>query len=148
VSGCKRVLVVNGPNLDILGSREVDIYGSVTLSELEDLIRKRAAELGVEVEMFQSNHEGAIIDKLREHGSDAVIINPAAFTHYSYAIRDALAALDVPAVEVHLSNIHARDGFRNVSVTAPVVLGQICGLGWLGYLLALEAIVRIGGTEA
>ncbi len=94
MSRCGRVLVVNGPNLDILGSREVDIYGSLTLPELEDLIRKRAAELGVEVEMFQSNHEGDIIDKLHQHASDAVVINPAAFTHYSYAIRDALAALE------------------------------------------------------
>lgn len=148
MSRCRRVLVVNGPNLDILGRREVGVYGSETSQELQKRIEQRAAELGVEVEVFQSNHEGAIIDRLHECAADAVIINPAAFTHYSYAIRDALAALDVPVIEVHLSNIHAREGFRSHSVTAPVVLGQICGLGWLGYVLALEAAVRWGGKES
>lgn len=142
-----RVLVVNGPNLDILGQREVGIYGALTLPEIEDRIRQRAEELAIEAELFQSNSEGAIIDRLHQCTEDAVIINPAAYTHYSYAIRDALAAISVPVIEVHLSNIYARGEFRSHSVTAPVVLGQICGFGWLGYLLALEAATALGGKR-
>ena len=147
MSPIQRVLVVNGPNLDILGRRDTGIYGSLTLPEIEDKIRTKAAELGIEVEFFQSNSEGEIIDRLHQCDCDAVVINPAAFTHYSYAIRDALEALDVPAVEVHLSNIFAREEFRSRSVTAAVVMGQICGFGWVGYLLALEALKLIGGKD-
>jgi 3-dehydroquinate dehydratase-2 len=143
----KSVLVVNGPNLDILGRREVGVYGALTLPEIEGRIRHRADELGVDVAFFQSNSEGEIIDRLHRCTEDAVIINPAAYTHYSYAIRDALAALSVPVIEVHLSNIFAREEFRSHSVTAPVVLGQICGFSWLGYLLALEAVAAFGGNE-
>lgn len=147
MSSTKRVLVVNGPNLDILGRRDVSTYGSLTLPEIDDRIRVRASELGIEVELFQSNSESGIIERLHQCDCDAVVINPAAFTHYSYAIRDALEALDVPVVEVHLSNIYAREEFRSHSVTAPVVIGQICGLGWVGYLLALEALTLIGGND-
>ncbi len=136
----RKIGVVNGPNLDILGKREPGVYGATTLAEIEARVRKAAEATGLEVDFFQSNTEGAIIDYLhRVDGEvDGIIINPAAFTHYSIAIRDALAAMAVPVIEVHLSNIYAREPFRHKSVTAPVVTGQISGLGWQGYLLALQ----------
>lgn len=138
----KKYLVVNGPNLNMLGVREPEIYGKATLSELENDIIKKADELGVMVDFFQSNHEGEIIDKI--HSSigvySGIIINPGAFTHYSYAIADALSCIDVPAIEVHISNIHKREDFRRNSVTAASCKGQISGLGFYGYILALEAL--------
>ena len=137
------LLVVNGPNLNLLGQRDPQVYGSMTLPEIEANIQKRAKELGVEVTFFQSNSEGGLIDYLQQHGpnSQGVIINPGAYTHYSLALRDALDNLRVPIVEVHISNIHSREWFRRRSVTASVVQGQVSGLGWRGYIAALEYLV-------
>lgn len=141
-----RILVVNGPNLHRLGSREVEVYGQVTLATIEARVKAVGAELGVTVECYQSNSEGAIVDILTgvgvDQGPDGIIINPAAYTHTSVAIRDALAAAAAPAIEVHISNIHRREEFRRHSYTAPVCLGQICGLGADGYEWALRALVR------
>jgi 3-dehydroquinate dehydratase-2 len=141
-SHVRRFLLVNGPNLNLLGSREPAHYGATTLGAIEAAVRARAAELAppAEIAACQSNHEGVIIDFLHAEGpgADGIIINPGAFTHYSYAIRDALSAIDRPFVEVHLSNVHAREPFRHHSVTAPIAAGQIVGLGMAGYLLALD----------
>ena len=136
------ILVVNGPNLNLLGTREPGLYGSGTLSSIIDGLdsRGRQGSPSLEIRAFQSNHEGALLDFLHDHASEAagVIINAGALTHYSYALRDALAAIGIPTVEVHLTNIHAREPFRHLSVIAPVVAGQIAGLGPEGYYLALE----------
>lgn len=136
-----KVLVVHGPNLNLLGVREPEKYGLLTLVEINDLIRSHAAESGVDVKIFQSNSEGAIIDAIQDaRGSiDAIVINPGAYTHYSIAIRDAIAGVGIPAVEVHLSNVHAREEFRHKSVIAPVCAGQIAGFGAASYLLGLDA---------
>jgi 3-dehydroquinate dehydratase II len=139
------VLVLNGPNLNLLGSREPGVYGATTLEEIvNDLIACAGdADPPLGLKHVQSNHEGAIVDAIQElgPGSAGIIINPAALTHYSIAVRDALAAVGVPTVEVHLSNIHAREEFRHHSVVAPVVLGQIAGLGPDGYRLALQYLI-------
>ena len=138
----KTVLLLNGPNLNTLGWREPDVYGAVTLAEIERRTAAAGEKLGLAVRCFQSNHEGAIIDEIHKarDSADGIIMNPGAFTHYSYAIRDAIAAVGLPAVEVHLSNVYKREPFRHVSVTAPVMLGVIAGLGPIGYELALEAL--------
>lgn len=137
-----KILVLNGPNINFLGIREKGIYGTADYAALVGMIQDKAAQLGVEVEVFQSNYEGALIDKIQENygKADGIVINPGAFTHYSYALRDALASVEIPKIEVHISNVHKREEFRHTSVTAPVCTGQIVGLGLKGYLLAMEAL--------
>ncbi|HKV87955.1 MAG TPA: type II 3-dehydroquinate dehydratase [Candidatus Dormibacteraeota bacterium] len=140
----KSVVVVNGPNLNLLGKREPHIYGTRSLEDLEQAVRARAAGLGMDVSMFQSNDEGEIIDYLQQHapGSVGIVINPGALSHYSLALYDCLQALALPVVEVHLSNIHAREEFRSRSVTARAARGVITGLGFSGYELALEFLAK------
>lgn len=135
-----RILLLNGPNLNMLGTREPHIYGATTLQDIEQALTQRASHAQAEIVCVQSNHEGALIDAIqREHAhSDGIIINPGAFTHYSYALRDALSAVTCPIIEVHISNVYKREEFRHHSVIAPIATGQIAGLGWQGYLLALE----------
>ena len=138
------IAVVNGPNLNLLGSREPGIYGKTTWEEVRERLQKKAEEMGFKLDFFQSNHEGAIIDYLQGLPGRArgLIINPGALTHYSYSLRDALAAIDLPAVEVHITNIHAREEWRSFSLVSQVVKGVICGLGVSGYGLALEAMAE------
>ena len=144
-----KIVVVNGPNLNLLGKREPHIYGTQTLADLNELVRARASELKAEVAQFQSNSEGEIIDFLHKEapGSAGVIINPGAFSHYSLALYDCLQALSLPVVEVHISNIHAREEWRSRSVTARAARGVITGLGFDGYILALEFLVKQGGKH-
>jgi 3-dehydroquinate dehydratase II len=140
----RRLLVVNGPNLNLLGTREPEVYGTTTLADIEGMVVRRAEELGVEVTCFQSNSEGAILDYLQREAPAAsgVVLNPGALTHYSYALYDCLRALRTPVVEVHISNLHARnEGFRGKDVTAPAAVGVIQGLGPRGYLMAMEYLV-------
>lgn len=139
-----KVLVLHGPNLNLLGKRETGIYGNLTFHELNQRLISLGKEWGMEVEVAQSNSEGGLIDRIHqaEGQFDAIVLNPGAYTHYSYALRDAIAAIDLPVYEVHLSNIHAREPFREKSVTAPVCQGQIVGFGPLSYELALLAIQK------
>lgn len=140
-----KILTIHGPNLNILGKREPEVYGYVTLEEINNSLQKLADIHQVELTIIQSNYEGAIIDALHDamNWADGVLINPGAYTHTSYAIRDALAAIKLPTVEVHLSNIYAREDFRHTSVIAPVCVGQISGFGWKSYELGLVALVNI-----
>jgi 3-dehydroquinate dehydratase-2 len=140
-----RIRVIHGPNLNLLGLREPGLYGTDTLEDLNRKIEELAHTLGIEVEVFQSNSEGEIVDLIQQcvGHADALVINPAAYTHYSIAIRDAVAAIRLPVVEVHLSNIHAREEFRHRSVVAPVACGQIAGFGSNSYLLGLQAAKQI-----
>jgi len=141
----RRILVLHGPNLNLLGTREPEVYGSTTLAGIDAELATLAAELGVSVEAFQSNHEGDLVDRIQACARDGfgfVIINPAAFTHTSVAIRDALAAVAIPFIEVHLSNVFAREAFRHHSHLSDLAAGMICGLGAQGYMLALRAAAR------
>lgn len=139
------ITVINGPNLNMLGSREPEIYGTTTLQEINEELVKKAVKLGLEVELFQSNHEGQIIDYIQKVANKAqgVIINPGALTHYGYSLRDTLTSLNIPVIEVHISNIQAREEWRSVSLISPVVSGVISGLGAAVYELALEAMAGL-----
>ena len=140
-----RILVIHGPNLNLLGTREPEHYGRVTLTDINVGLARLAEAADVELDAFQSNHEGALIERIhaaREQGVRAIIINPAAYTHTSVALRDALAAVEIPFVEVHLSNVHAREPFRHHSYFSDLAIGVICGLGHQGYMLALEYLLN------
>lgn len=141
----KKILVIHGPNLNLLGEREPGIYGTTGIDVLNQNIIDRAQQQGLKCEIFQSNHEGAIIDKLHSArlNYDGVVINAGAYTHYSYAIRDAIAAIKIPCIEVHISNVFARDGFRSQSVIAPVCKGSISGFGFGSYYLAIQALAEL-----
>ena len=142
----KKILVLNGVNLNMFGHRDPAQYGTITLAEIDAKLRDLAQTLGVEVESFQTNHEGAMCERIHQafrEGVDAVLINAGAWTHYSIALRDALSILTVPIIEIHMSNIHAREEFRHQSVIAPIAKGQICGFGADSYLLGLSAAVSV-----
>lgn len=142
-----KLLILNGPNLNRLGKREPDIYGAETLEDVERKLEAAATEHGVELAFFQSNVEGALIDKIHEAeevGLDGIVFNPGAFTHYSIALRDAIASIQVPVIEIHISNIHSREPFRQTSVIAPVCVGQLSGFGTDGYALAIQAFLLRG----
>lgn len=141
----KTILVMNGPNLNLLGEREPHIYGSLTLDDINQQLSEAASQLGLEIRTFQSNSEGALIDALQEarHWAAGVIFNPGAYTHNSVALRDCIDAISPPVIEVHISNIYARDEFRHKSVLSPVCMGKITGFGWRSYMLALQALAWI-----
>jgi 3-dehydroquinate dehydratase-2 len=141
----KKILLINGPNINLLGTREPEIYGTTTLAGVVELATERAAELGAELVAFQSNHEGAIVDRVQEaraEGVAAIVINPAAYTHTSVAIRDAILGVDIPFVEVHLSNVHAREPFRRHSYFSDKAEAVIAGMGVYGYLSAIEFVMK------
>lgn len=140
-----KILLIHGPNLNLLGKREPGIYGMSSLEEINGRAQRFAGEREAELRVFQSNSEGALIDAIQEAAewADGIVINPGAYTHYSYAIRDALSAVGLPAVEVHMSNIHAREEFRSRSVISAVVQGTVAGLGWRSYLLGIEALIGV-----
>ena len=145
----QKVLVIHGPNLNLLGEREPGVYGNTTFADLNRMILDRAEGLGLECEIFQSNHEGAIIDAIQEADTafDGIVINPGAYTHYSYAIHDALKAVSIPAVEVHMSDIQKREEFRHLSVTAPACIAQIRGHGFESYTMAIDMLAKLNPEE-
>ncbi len=141
-----KLLIINGPNINFLGIREKAVYGNEDYDFLLDMIAKKSKETGTNIEVFQSNHEGAIIDRIQDaysDGTEGIIINPGAYTHYSYAIRDALASYDIPKIEIHISDIDSREEFRKISVTAPVCNEQIKGLGLKGYTEAVDHMIKL-----
>lgn len=140
----KKILVIHGPNLNLLGKREPQIYGAVSLEEINQRLQEVAAAEGAELRILQSNHEGTLIDAIQAAATwaDGLLINPAAYTHTSYALRDAIAAVGLPAVEVHLTNIYAREPFRHASVIAPICVGQVSGFGWWSYVWGLRALLQ------
>lgn len=142
----KKVLVIHGPNLNLLGKREEDIYGKMSLGDINNSLSEKARTLGIGIDFFQSNHEGDIVQKIQdaeEQGFSAILINPAAYTHTSVALRDAISAIEIPVVESHISNIYAREEFRHTSLIAPVAVGQIAGFGVNSYIFGLEAIAEL-----
>ena len=147
-----RLLVLHGPNLNLLGTREPEVYGRVTLPQIDEALTARAQEAGVDLATFQSNHEGQLVDRVQKAAAeqvDFILINPAAYTHTSVALRDALAGVGIPFVEIHLSNVHRREAFRHHSYFSDLAVGVICGLGWKGYLYALEfALERLASQTA
>ena len=143
----KKISVIHGPNLNLLGEREPEHYGSMTLEDINSMLKDRASELGVEIDIFQSNSEVEIIEKIQLLTSDFTIINPAAFTHTSVALRDALLSVNIPFIEVHLSNVHAREPFRHHSYFSDVAAGVIVGLGAMGYSLALTAAINLPKSQ-
>jgi 3-dehydroquinate dehydratase II len=140
-----KILLIHGPNLNLLGKREPQIYGTAGLDEINERMKRVAEENCAELRVFQSNSEGALIDAIHDasNWADGIVINPGAYGHYSYAMRDALAAVSLPAIEVHLSNVYAREEFRYKSVISAVVVGSICGLGWRSYVCALQSLIGI-----
>ena len=145
-----KILVINGPNLNFLGIREKAVYGTQDYDHLLQMIAKKGAETESEIEVFQSNHEGAIIDRIQDayyDGTEGIVINPGAFTHYSYAIHDALSSVSMPKVEIHISDITAREEFRKISVTRPACDDQIYGKGLEGYLLAIDSVIELAGKR-
>ncbi len=140
-----KLLIINGPNLNFLGIREKAVYGTMNYDYLLEMIAKKGEEIGAAIEVFQSNHEGAIIDRIQDayfDGTEGIVINPGAYTHYSYAIHDALQSVTMPKIEIHISNIMEREDFRKISVTAPACDGQIYGKGLEGYLIAIDEVVK------
>jgi 3-dehydroquinate dehydratase-2 len=139
----QKILVIHGPNLNLLGKRKPEVYGNMNLEKINGEIKNFAKDKKIDIEIIQSNDEGEIVNAIQKaENYSAIVINPGGYTHTSVAIRDAIEAVDTPTVEVHLSNIYAREGFRHKSMSAPVCLGQISGLGWYGYILALEYLIR------
>jgi 3-dehydroquinate dehydratase-2 len=145
-----KILVLHGPNLNLLGEREPEVYGSMTLAQLNTKLKQEAKKKKITLKTYQSNPEGDLIDQIhtQRKWADAIVINPGAYTHYSYALRDAISSVSKPTIEVHLSDIHAREDFRKISVISPVCLEQISGLGWKSYLKALERLLERGKKDA
>jgi 3-dehydroquinate dehydratase-2 len=143
------ILIIHGPNLNLLGTREPDVYGNVSLDQINARLVEHGVSRGLDVRTFQSNHEGALIDAIHEAGkwAQGIVINPGGFTHYSVALRDAISAVGVPTIEVHLTNVYAREEFRHRSMIAGVCVGQITGLGWRGYLHAMDALEALLGEK-
>jgi len=150
IGGLMKILVLHGPNLNLLGTREPDIYGSLTLGDIDTKLLELGKEFGAELKCFQSNHEGALIDALQDAQmwADGVLFNPGGYTHTSIALRDAIAAIGIPVIEVHLSNVYAREEFRHVSIISAVCKGKIVGFGWRSYSLGLRALVDLLTDEA